>query len=277
MNNAITIMGSAAAEGIPSRFCSCDLCAEARKRGGKDLRMTAAYSFNDRVRIDYGPDSYAEEVKLGLNAATLKHLFFTHEHTDHLDTFAFEMREPGFAHNFVVPLNIYGRATVLERLRRSIPESANQTLVPHLLRLFQPVELPEEDMTFYPLTANHYHIPEEAVFFAVRHGEAWILVANDTGIPPEETWQWFERMKIRFDVVIADASCGFHDCRDHHMGGKHILEFHDRLVKLGAADSKTRYVINHFSHNGGALHADLEARFNPLGIEVGFDGMVIPY
>ena len=52
MNNAITIMGSAAAEGIPSRFCSCDLCAEARKRGGKDLRMTAAYSFNDRVRID---------------------------------------------------------------------------------------------------------------------------------------------------------------------------------------------------------------------------------
>ena len=109
MKHAITIMGSAAAEGIPSRFCSCDLCAEARKRGGKDLRMTAAYSFNDRVRIDYGPDSYAEEVKLGLNAATLKHLFFTHEHTDHLDTFAFEMREPGFAHNFVVPLNIYGR------------------------------------------------------------------------------------------------------------------------------------------------------------------------
>lgn len=75
MKHAITIMGSAAAEGIPSRFCSCDLCAEARKRGGKDLRMTAAYSFNDRVRIDYGPDSYAEEVKLGLNAATLKHLF----------------------------------------------------------------------------------------------------------------------------------------------------------------------------------------------------------
>ncbi|UKI33620.1 MAG: hypothetical protein L6W00_09400 [Lentisphaeria bacterium] len=131
------------------------------------------------------------------------------------------MREPGFAHDFVVPLNVYGRATVLERLRRSIPESANQTLVPHLLRLFQPVELPEEDMTFYPLAANHYHIPEEAVFFAVRHGEAWILVANDTGIPPEETWQWFERMKIRFDVVIADATCGFHDCRDHHMGETH--------------------------------------------------------
>ena len=42
MKHAITIMGSAAAEGIPSRFCSCDLCAEARKRGGEDLRMTAA-------------------------------------------------------------------------------------------------------------------------------------------------------------------------------------------------------------------------------------------
>jgi len=84
-------------------------------------------------------------------------------------------------------------------------------------------------------------------------------------------------MKIHFDVVIADSTCGFHDCRDCHMGGKYVLEFHDRLVKLGAVDSKTRYVINHFSHNGGALHADLEARFNPLGIEVGFDGMVIPY
>ena len=42
-------------------------------------------------------------------------------------------------------------------------------------------------------------------------------------------------------------------------------------------DGNTVKVINHFSHNGKALHADLERHFGPYGIEVGYDGMVLPY
>lgn len=278
--HSITIMGSAAAEGIPSRFCDCEVCRKARKNGGKDIRMTTAYSLNPRVRIDYGPDTHAEELRLNLNPALLKHIFFTHEHSDHLDTFAFTMRGKWYAHGYEVPLHIYGRPTVLQRMRSTLLAEgcdALSTLELHLLEHFKAVEIPEEDMTFYPLPANHYHIPGEAVFFAVRHGRNWLLIANDTGYPPEESWQWLESQKIRFDLVIADCTICSRDCRDGHMGGKWHLAFHERLRQIGAIDPQTRYVINHFSHNGGDTHADLEKFFGPHGIEVGYDGMALPY
>ena len=59
----IQILGSAAAEGIPAIFCNCRVCTEAWKNGGKDIRMRAAYKLNDEVRIDFGPDSLAQEYK----------------------------------------------------------------------------------------------------------------------------------------------------------------------------------------------------------------------
>lgn len=270
-------MGSAAAEGIPARFCGCDICKASRRLGGKNIRMTTSYALNERVRIDYGPDAWSEELKLGMDPSILTHLFYTHEHTDHLDVFPLDMRQQGFVHDCVVPLNIYGRATVLDRIRRSICPSAVKTLDLHLVRPFQPVSLPEEEMVFYPLPANHYHIPEEAVFYAVKHCGSWLMIANDTGIPPEAAWKWLEEVRPRFSVVIADCTIGVNDNRDHHMGGRFALEFHDRLVRLGLVGKETRYIVNHFSHNGRSLHSDLEAYFNPHGIEVGYDGMTVEY
>lgn len=275
----LTILGSGAAEGIPARFCDCPVCRSAWENKGKDFRTTSAYAFSERVRVDYGPDSYSQELRFGFRSARMKHLFFTHEHEDHLDTFSMSMRDSGFSHGFAVPLHIYARPTVWNRIRTTFGKNSPvlETLKFHLLLPFQAVELPEEDMTFCPLPANHYHIPGEAVIFAVRHGKARILLANDTGYLPEESWAWLEKANIRFDIVIADCTGALLDWRDHHMGGSWQRAFHDRLRTIGAIDSKTRYVINHFSHNGKALHADLEREFGPDGIEVGYDGMTLPY
>ena len=145
------------------------------------------------------------------------------------------------------------------------------------LEEFRPIELPEEDMTFYPLPANHYQIPHEAVFYAIRHGNAWILIGNDTGYYPEETWKWFAEHKIHFDIVISDATFGIRDSRDGHLGGRFILAVKDRLTELNRVNQKTRYIANHFTHNNGSLHEDLENWFRPHGIEVGYDGMVLNY
>ena len=90
---------------------------------------------------------------------------------------------------------------------------------------------------------------------------------------PEEDWKFLEEKKFRFDLVISDCTGGLLDYRDGHMSGKFVLETKRRLEALGCVDGKTRYVINHFSHNGRATHAELEAHYNPYGIEVGFDGM----
>ena len=73
----IQILGSAAAEGIPAIFCNCRVCREAWQNGGKDIRMRAAYKINEHVRIDFGPDSIAQEYRYQLHSENLKHLFIT--------------------------------------------------------------------------------------------------------------------------------------------------------------------------------------------------------
>ena len=127
-------------------------------------------------------------------------------------------------------------------------------------------------MTFYPMHANHMPT-EKPMIYAIRYEDIWVLIANDTGVFPEEDWKFLEEKKFRFDLVISDCTGGLLDYRDGHMSGKFVLETKRRLEALGCVDGKTRYVINHFSHNGRATHAELEAHYNPYGIEVGFDGM----
>ena len=277
----ITILGSAAAEGIPAMFCSCRVCAEAWRNGGKDRRMRAAYKLNDHVRIDFGPDSFCQELKYQLHSENLKHLFITHSHEDHLYCDLLDYRRPGFS---VVAednvLNIYGNVGVMDAVYTHFAKKRCDfpfyRLNPVEISAFEPVELPEEDMTFYPMIANHMPT-EKPTFYVVRHGGKWLMIANDTGYFCEEDWQFLAGLKVRFDVVITDCTGGILDNRDGHMSGKYVIDTKKRLEEMGCVDRNTQYFINHFSHNGKLTHAEFEAHYNPFGIRVGFDGLEIKY
>ena len=277
----ITILGSAAAEGIPALFCNCRVCNDAWKNGGKDMRMRTAYKLNDHVRIDFGPDSMVQEYKFQLRSENLKHLFITHSHEDHLYVNLLNYRRPGFS---VVAedniLNVYGNVGVIDAIYNHFAKTrcnfARFRLNPVEIQAFSPVELPEEDMTFHPMKANHMP-SEQPNFYVIRHGKKWLMIANDTGYFCEEDWAYLAALKIRFDVVITDCTGGILDNRDGHMSGKYVLATKQRLEEMGCVDKDTKYFINHFSHNGRLTHAELEAHYNPHGIQVGYDGLEIEY
>ena len=283
----IQILGSAAAEAIPAIFCNCRVCREAWKNGGKDMRLRAAYKINDHVRIDFGPDSIAQEYKYQLHSENLKHLFITHNHEDHWVTDLLHYRMPGFS---VVDedniLNIYGNEGVIRQLykifwnkRTFIGDWKKFRLNPVILEAFKPILLEEEDMEFYPLNADHMiGIPGEfPQFFVFRVGSSWAMVANDTGYFREDTWQFLEEKKFKFDLVITDCTGGLRDIERGHMSGKWVLMTKERLEKIGSVSASTPYFINHFSHNGWATHAELEAHYNPHGIQVCYDGLTIDF
>ena len=277
----ITILGSAAAEGIPALFCNCRVCNDAWKNGGKDMRMRTAYKLNDHVRIDFGPDSMVQEYKFQLHSENLKHLFITHSHEDHLYVNLLNYRRPGFS---VVAedniLNVYGNVGVIDAIYNHFAKTrcnfARFRLNPVEIQAFSPVELPEEDMTFHPMKANHMP-SEQPNFYVIRHGKKWLMIANDTGYFCEEDWVYLAALKIRFDVVITDCTGGILDNRDGYMSGKYVIATKQRLEEMGCVDKDTKYFINHFSHNGRLTHAELEAHYNPHGIQVGYDGLEIEY
>ena len=49
------------------------------------------------------------------------------------------------------------------------------------------------------------------------------------------------------------------------------------LEAMGSVTDSTKYFINHFSHNGQATHAELEAYYDPYGIQVAYDGLTVKF
>ena len=63
----LLICGSGASEAVPALFCTCPVCREASKRGGKDRRSRTAYQLGDEIRIDFGPDILLHREKYDLH------------------------------------------------------------------------------------------------------------------------------------------------------------------------------------------------------------------
>lgn len=282
--DTITILGSAAAEGFPSMFCDCESCRRAWANGGKDIRMRTAYSLGPRVRIDFGPDSLAQEYKFELHSERLEHLFFTHPHWDHMEDHLVFLRSH-LAHppadNF---LRIYGSAHTLSVMRKYLGDFDDETLSGRLqlklveLKPFEPLDIPSEDMTVWGLPADHMYENKngQPFIYIMRCGGKYLLLANDTGFFREPVWEFLAGLNVVFSTVIADCCYGVRDSREGHMGGPTDVEVKTRLESLGrCVPGKTKFVVNHFSHNCGGIHSDFEAYFNPHGIDVGFDGMKI--
>ncbi|NLO07936.1 MAG: carbon-phosphorus lyase [candidate division WS1 bacterium] len=265
-----TILGTAAAEGWPALWCPCDACAKARKLGGKDIRRRSAYQLDERIHIDFGPDSYAQMLEFGLSYHRLEHLLITHSHADHLFPTELQYRSRGFVPDGVgTELTIHGNAHVERRIRDEVDlAKCEARFVP--VTLFEPIDL-GEGVIATPLLADHAGDDEMAVNYLLEREGRALLQGNDSGWWPDETWEFLATKTL--DIALIECTYGPRDARRHHLGVNQVVEVRDELLKLGTINSETRVIATHFSHNGGWLYAQLEDFLRPHGIEVAWDGM----
>jgi phosphoribosyl 1,2-cyclic phosphate phosphodiesterase len=269
----LTILGSAAAEGWPALFCECAPCAEARRRGGRNVRRRTAYAVNDDVLVDFGPDIYWQTVEFGLDLSKVRHIFVTHSHYDHLSPIELQWRRTGYS-AVSSPLHVYGNADVFARIEAEMPASLEQVTVhKHLVEPGDVVTAGTLQVT--ALEAQHARSEETALNYVLSDGESTVLIANDTGWWSEATW---ERLRgFSFDVAVIECTYLHRDPeqRSYHLGALATVAVRDRLREFGALRDDCRCVANHFSHNGITLHEELCDFFGPHGIDTGYDGMVI--
>jgi len=62
----IKYFGTAAAEGFPGLFCSCEACERARKAGGKNIRTRSQALIDRALLIDFTTDTYMHVLHGGL-------------------------------------------------------------------------------------------------------------------------------------------------------------------------------------------------------------------
>jgi len=268
-------LGTGAAECIPALFCTCDICTKARKLGGRSIRSRNQALLDGKILFDYPADSFMHASRFpGFDLTSIRRLFITHSHMDHFYPDELHLRRPPFvASNPVETLHIYGNAAVGSRLENL---QANQNVKTcnefHCVKPFEPVEFDGYRIT--PLTALHART-EECLIYAASHKDKTMLFGHDTGFFPGQVWDHFTAAKMFFNLVSLD--CTFCADKDgaNHMGLPDCIEVREKLFSIGAADSKTVFVISHFSHNGRLNHDDLSVIAGKDGFITAYDGMEI--
>ena len=105
----IKYLGTAAAEGIPALYCQCDICKDAWIHKGKNIRTRAQALIDDKILIDFGPDTYAHVLQYEVPLDTIHHVLITHKHSDHFYPSDLLFRRPGYASKVEEePLHVYG-------------------------------------------------------------------------------------------------------------------------------------------------------------------------
>jgi phosphoribosyl 1,2-cyclic phosphate phosphodiesterase len=61
----------------------------------------------------------------------------------------------------------------------------------------------------------------------------------------------------------------------NHMGLEDDLELRRRLIKMKCADDDTKFVVTHFSHNGGLLQDEMQEKISEFGMISAYDGIEI--
>lgn len=272
-------LGTAAAEGIPALFCSCDICREAARRGGKELRMRSGALVNDQVLIDLNPDLFAAKLRFGLDLSNVRNAIITHAHSDHFDREMMGFFTPTCAHIAKTgdPFHLWGSTYTASAWKKYIstmqmkePE-LEQYVVFHELKPFETVEI--EGICVTALKARH-SCPESLIYI-LEQGNARLLYANDTGPLDIETWDYLSAHRERpFTTVSLDSTMGYPKNTYYgHMSLEENIETKKRMLAEGMADQNTRFICHHFSHNALALHEETVVYMKPYGFDVAYDGL----
>ncbi len=269
----LTYLGTAAAEGIPGIFCACDVCREATRRGGKDLRTRSQAIIDNTLLIDLPPDSYFHMLRDNVPLPDIAHMLLTHTHSDHFLAAELYFRRPGFCDTRTV-MTMYGN----DALKRRADDMIAQTGTTYEKSKLACVELTEfvphevAGYTVIPMLAKHAKDEKCFIYLIGKEGK-WLLYGNDTGIFPDATWAFLKGRKL--DLISLDCTCGQRAEGSNHMGVPDLITMRKLLADNGNTHDHTKYVATHFSHNGGLLHGGLEELLNPHGYQVAYDGMTV--
>ncbi len=272
----IRFLGTAAAEGIPALWCECEVCRQAHRLGGRALRRRCSYRIDDDTLIDFGPDAFWQSVEFGTDLTRIRRIIFTHPHSDHLNPIDLLWRRSPWYSQVSRQLTLIGSRQVFGRLMALIgiedPIYDYHDLNLELKETHHGELVEDGDLAIRMLNANHAP-GKEAQIPVLRRGGKTILIANDTGYLPEESWQRLAGVKL--DAAVIECTCGLRmpDCRDGHQGFNCTVLFRKKLLELGCLQDDTPVYANHFSHNGGAVHEELVEAFSPHGINVAYDGL----
>lgn len=273
----IQYLGTAAAEGLPALFCECETCRKARDAGGKEIRTRTQAVVDGEILIDFPPDTYTHALSYDLRLGQIQHLLVTHSHMDHFFPVELIHRHEHFGHNAKGMLHVYGNAAVekafydavlIDRFRVHPLDDAVRFIKIEPFAGFM-----ASGFHIIPVPADHDKREDCLIYIIEKNGKC-ILYGHDTGMNlSSEAWECI--FSHKYDLISLDATMGKIKADGYHMGLADDIAFAKMLEEKGCIRPDTVKVINHFSHNGGMTHGELEEFAREHGMAAAYDGMKV--
>ncbi len=273
----IKYLGTAAAEGYPGLFCSCEYCRKARKLGGRNLRTRSQCIIDDTLLVDYPADSYAHMLKYDIQLPHIHSILITHTHQDHLYLEDLGLRYGDFSHGLDHKLTLYGNDALLRRynsMYRSDPADTHLDDTLGCTELTEYVTCVIDGYNVTPLLASHDRNEKCLIFLIEKDGTA-MLYGNDTGWFPEPTWQFLAGRRL--NLISLDCTFMQYAEGTNHMGMPDVIKTCNRLSEMNCILPDSKIALTHFSHNGHMLHNEISALAGRHGYIAAYDGMELVF
>ncbi len=267
-----------AAEGLPAIFCECENCRKSRQAGGRSIRTRSQSLVDDRLLIDFPPDTYMHFLTYDLPLTRIKHCLITHAHQDHLYAEELAMRAKWFGELYEdpSPITFYADEAgcrVINEVKETKHLSDEDVLI-QPIPLYTPFAVDRYTVT--ALRANHDPASTPVVYIIEADGKS-LFYSNDTGEYPPESMAYLRGLQKPLDMISLDCTSA---CSHSNYAGHFSLErceaMREELLACGAADDRTVWVLTHFSHNGdGVVYHEFVPIAAEKGFTVAYDGMVI--
>ena len=278
----VLFMGTAAAEGIPSIFCSCDTCKRARNLGGRNIATRSQALIDESILLDLGPDTYMHFLNYNLSLGDITNLFITHSHCDHITVNEFDNRRYGMAYGVkdkkmrihcssFVKEQIYKQFEALTDINMSTLDDYYEFIV---LEPYKSVIV--DAYTVTPLPAKHGSAKEQCFIFLFEKDGRSFLYGNDTGIPDESLYVNLAAMNKKIDILALDCTKGDIEKNYYsHMSMNENKQMLNKLIEYGICTQDAVCYCNHFSHNCQMVYDELVVAAKKYQFEVTYDGLEI--
>ncbi len=282
-------LGTAAADAMPGPFCECWICQEARREPARN-RLRSLFLLDEENIIDCGPDLAAACMKWQVNLSSLKNIFLTHTHEDHLcvSNAGLLIMSRTRAR---VPVDVYLSGEAYEMLSEShrllgSPYDhldARKSVTGGVVRLnpitlFEPFTVDEYEVFAVP-TTHMIGEKERAInyLFTLPDGRT-LLYACDTGLYPPESIEALAGRAI--DILIMEATFGSRVDNDitSHLNGAAFLQQVDTFLRRAIITEGTQVYATHINHKHEFNHEQYQAFFDeraPLKVVVASDGLMV--
>lgn len=271
----IKYLGTAAWEGIPALFCDCEACKRSRELGGRNIRTRSQAIIDDTILIDFPPDTYMHFILHNVPMEKIKTCLITHSHEDHLYAADIGTRKKGFSQlSTSFPMRFYADKSgydMINATREKLKMSEAETK--HITHgdVFE-----AEGYTVTALRAAHDPASCPLVFIIEKDGKS-IFYSNDTSEYPPESWEILKKRKNPISLISLDCTSVCSNATYiGHLTLSRCIALRSELIACGAADEKTVFVLNHFSHNGeSCVYDDFVKIAEKEGFLVSYDGMTL--